>query len=178
MLRSLVGSEMCIRDRPWKKYHASYPNKPKLGIHIQRYRHPYSNGCFAPSHWAVVAAGICCSCNGSIFSQCGCQFTVTAMVESVSRMIQSNKRVGFEASASSVSFKSNRRRHQSARGSPSLVNGGGFRSHSLSVRRFESCPPHSYFVSVREVFDFFNQVHSSKTPNSERRHCHCDKNHS
>ena len=28
------------------------------------------------------------------------------------------------------------------RGSPSLVNGAAFRSQSLSVRRFESCPPH------------------------------------
>ena len=36
-------------------------------------------------------------------------------------------------------------RHQFARGSPSLVNGGGFRSHSLLVRRFESCPPHHDF---------------------------------
>ena len=27
-------------------------------------------------------------------------------------------------------------------GSPSLVNGGGFRSHSSTVRRFESCPLH------------------------------------
>gem|GEM_PF-3654071 len=25
-----------------------------------------------------------------------------------------------------------------------MVNGGGFRSHSLSVRRFESCPPHLF----------------------------------
>ena len=36
-------------------------------------------------------------------------------------------------------------RHQFVRGSPSLVNGGGFRSHSLLVRRFESCPPHHVF---------------------------------
>jgi hypothetical protein len=42
------------------------------------------------------------------------------------------------------------------RGSPSLVNGAAFRSQSLSVRRFESCPPHCRAVArcwshVRDV---------------------------
>ena len=33
-------------------------------------------------------------------------------------------------------------RRQNRQESPSLVNGGGFRSHSKTVRRFESCLLH------------------------------------
>ena len=49
-------------------------------------------------------------------------------------------------------------RHQFARGSPSLVNGGGFRSHSLLVRRFESCPPHHDFEENKSrSIEIFNR---------------------
>ena len=59
-------------------------------------------------------------------------------------------------------FKSMIDRHQFARGSPSLVNGGGFRSHSLLVRRFESCPPHHALPSILRT-ESFSPYHALAT---------------
>ena len=49
-----------------------------------------------------------------------------------------------------------------------MVNGGGFRSHSLSVRRFESCPPHSLSARFRGIIDVREEAPSVMGDDEEK----------